>query len=166
MERFLDDYSGFCNFNYKVHRDGKLCLFEINARVGADLACDAPSNWPEITRAMFEKLDAIGRRLEFMEGLDALGEWLRGEAEKEKDAEGQLEAETRSIEGFDIDSLYDIEKDEETEAEEALKTLKIMIEASSWGGVVEKVKDFVVLKNRVSSTPMADDFLKEYVRQV
>ena len=39
---FLHAYSGVCNFNYKVRPDGRLCIFEINTRIGADLACDVP----------------------------------------------------------------------------------------------------------------------------
>ena len=61
MKGFLADFSGICNFNYKVRPDtGSMCIFEVNARVGADLACD-------VTRrraaALFEKLDALGPEL-------------------------------------------------------------------------------------------------------
>ncbi len=57
MKGFLTDFSGICNFNYKVRPDtGGMCIFEVNARVGADLACD-------ITRKraaqLFEKLDSL-----------------------------------------------------------------------------------------------------------
>ena len=32
-----------CNFNYKVRQDsGHMGIFEVNTRVGADLACDVP----------------------------------------------------------------------------------------------------------------------------
>lgn len=60
MRRFLANYSGFCNFNYKVRNDGKLCIFEANARVGGDLAFDIPQQWPDLAQAMFEKLDEVG----------------------------------------------------------------------------------------------------------
>lgn len=56
MQAFLREYSGICNFNYKVRKSGSLCVFEINTRVGADLACDVPR--PR-ARALFEKLDAL-----------------------------------------------------------------------------------------------------------
>ena len=43
MKAFLTDFSGVCNFNYKVRKaDGGMCIFEVNARIGADLACDVP----------------------------------------------------------------------------------------------------------------------------
>ena len=42
MGKFLKEFSGICNFNYKVRPNGGLCIFECNARVGADLACDVP----------------------------------------------------------------------------------------------------------------------------
>eukprot|EP00747_Dinoflagellata_sp_TGD_P093036 gnl/TRDRNA2_/TRDRNA2_165618_c0_seq1.p2 gnl/TRDRNA2_/TRDRNA2_165618_c0~~gnl/TRDRNA2_/TRDRNA2_165618_c0_seq1.p2 ORF type:complete len:142 (-),score=19.44 gnl/TRDRNA2_/TRDRNA2_165618_c0_seq1:26-451(-) len=64
MGRFLDGYSGFCNFNYKVASDGTMRIFEINARVGADLACDASWMKPELVCAMFEKLEELGRQRE------------------------------------------------------------------------------------------------------
>ena len=35
-------FSGILNFNYKVRPSGGLCIFEVNARIGADLACDVP----------------------------------------------------------------------------------------------------------------------------
>ena len=57
MKLFLSDFSGICNFNYKVRPNGGMCIFEVNARVGADLACDVPR-----MRAarFFGRLDAIG----------------------------------------------------------------------------------------------------------
>lgn len=59
MEAFLREYSGICNFNYKVRPDGSMCIFEVNTRVGADLACDVPR---DRARALFQKLDAITPR--------------------------------------------------------------------------------------------------------
>lgn len=56
MRRFLDQYTGVCNFNYKVRPSGELCIFEVNTRVGADLACDVPR---KRARAFFEKLDGL-----------------------------------------------------------------------------------------------------------
>jgi carbamoylphosphate synthase large subunit len=75
MRRILVGYSGFCNFNYKVRPDGRLCLFEANARVGGDLACDVPVLRPDLGRAMFEKLEAIGNRS---------GQQLLAEGKKER----------------------------------------------------------------------------------
>eukprot|EP00928_Gymnodinium_smaydae_P089240 TRINITY_DN7322_c0_g1_i1.p1 TRINITY_DN7322_c0_g1~~TRINITY_DN7322_c0_g1_i1.p1 ORF type:complete len:442 (+),score=107.58 TRINITY_DN7322_c0_g1_i1:73-1398(+) len=61
MEAFLEEYTGVCNFNYKVRASGSgngdLSIFEINARVGGDLACDVPKMR---ARAMFETLDRLG----------------------------------------------------------------------------------------------------------
>mmetsp|Transcript_55303 Transcript_55303/g.171332 ORF Transcript_55303/g.171332 Transcript_55303/m.171332 type:complete len:250 (+) Transcript_55303:168-917(+) len=57
MRALLEGYSGFINFNYKLRPGGRLCLFEANARVGADLACDVPR---AAARRMFERLDALG----------------------------------------------------------------------------------------------------------
>jgi len=34
MTKFLDGYSGICNFNYKLRPSGSLCIFEVNPRVG------------------------------------------------------------------------------------------------------------------------------------
>ena len=84
MKDFLHEYSGICNFNYKVRPNGRMCIFEarqhaalamltpappcaiaspfsaffwqVNTRVGADLACDVPR--PR-ARALFAKMDAI-----------------------------------------------------------------------------------------------------------
>jgi len=56
MRELLVDYSGFCNFNYKLRSCGQICIFEANTRVGADLACDVPR--PQ-ARAMFERLDKL-----------------------------------------------------------------------------------------------------------
>ena len=45
-----------CNFNYKVRQDsGHMGIFEVNTRVGADLACDVPRHR---ARALFARLDA------------------------------------------------------------------------------------------------------------
>ena len=39
MKAFLSapgyEFSGICNFNYKVRDDGSMCIFEMNMRVGA-----------------------------------------------------------------------------------------------------------------------------------
>jgi len=56
MKDFLHEYSGICNFNYKVRPNGRMCIFEVNTRVGADLACDVPR--PR-ARALFAKMDAV-----------------------------------------------------------------------------------------------------------
>jgi len=56
MAVFLSDYSGICNFNYKVREGGSMAIFEVNTRVGADLACDVPR---ERARALFERLDEL-----------------------------------------------------------------------------------------------------------
>jgi len=54
MVAFLEGYEGICNFNYKVRPDGTPCIFEMNTRIGADLACDVPAGW---LRAFFGRLD-------------------------------------------------------------------------------------------------------------
>ena len=56
MKLFLAEFSGICNFNYKVRPDNGLCIFEVNARIGADLACDVPRRR---AAAFFERLDQI-----------------------------------------------------------------------------------------------------------
>ena len=45
-----------CNFNYKVRPTGGMCIFEVNARVGADLACDVPRRR---AAQFFEALEAL-----------------------------------------------------------------------------------------------------------
>eukprot|EP00435_Cladocopium_sp_Y103_P049506 s1543_g14.t5 len=55
FEQFLAEYSGICNFNYKVRETGELSIFELNTRIGGDLAVDAPR---DRACALFEKLDA------------------------------------------------------------------------------------------------------------
>jgi len=59
MCAFLVGYSGLCNFNYKVRPTGAMCIFEVNARVGADLACDAPR---QRARELFQRLDELSHR--------------------------------------------------------------------------------------------------------
>lgn len=54
MARLCHDFSGICNFNYKLRPDGRLCVFEVNPRLGADLACDVPR---ERLRLLLERLD-------------------------------------------------------------------------------------------------------------
>ena len=57
MKSFLTDFSGICNFNYKVRpKTGDMCIFEVNARVGADLACDVPRRR---AAQFFDKLDSL-----------------------------------------------------------------------------------------------------------
>mmetsp|Transcript_69033 Transcript_69033/g.114743 ORF Transcript_69033/g.114743 Transcript_69033/m.114743 type:complete len:330 (-) Transcript_69033:392-1381(-) len=56
MRLFLKEYSGICNFNFKLRAGGHMGIFEINTRVGADLACDVPR--PR-ARALFEKLNSL-----------------------------------------------------------------------------------------------------------
>ena len=50
--------SKVCNFNYKVRPDGEVALFEVNTRVGGDLAVDVP-RWR--ARVFFEKLDRYAK---------------------------------------------------------------------------------------------------------
>jgi len=64
MTKFLSGFSGICNFNYKVRPDGAMCIFEVNARVGADLACDVPRR----------------RAAQFFETLDSLSAVVAGKA--------------------------------------------------------------------------------------
>ena len=54
MSKMLAGFSGICNFNYKERRDGSLCIFEVNVRLGADLACDVDR---ERFRLVLERLD-------------------------------------------------------------------------------------------------------------
>jgi len=56
MKKFVAGFSGICNFNYKVRPDGGMCIFEVNARVGADLACDVPRRR---AAKLFAKLDEL-----------------------------------------------------------------------------------------------------------
>lgn len=56
FEDFLVGFSGICNFNYKLRPDGKLCIFEVNPRVGGDLSFDIPR--PR-GKEFFEKLDRV-----------------------------------------------------------------------------------------------------------
>ena len=62
FKQFLSGFSGICNFNYKLRQDGSkdggLCIFEVNARIGADLACDVPRRR---AAALFSKLDALSK---------------------------------------------------------------------------------------------------------
>ena len=59
MRLFVRDFSGICNFNYKVRpaHAGRLAIFEINARVGGDLAVDVPRGR---AAALLEQLDRMG----------------------------------------------------------------------------------------------------------
>ncbi|CAJ1400357.1 unnamed protein product [Effrenium voratum] len=54
FQLFLQDYRGICNFNYKVCDSGQLSIFELNTRIGGDLAVDAPR---DRAKRLFEKLD-------------------------------------------------------------------------------------------------------------
>jgi hypothetical protein len=54
MRRLLDGFDGVANFNYKLRPDGRLCLFEVNPRLGGDLACDTP---PSCARALWERME-------------------------------------------------------------------------------------------------------------
>lgn len=56
MRAMLGDFSGICNFNYKVRPNGEMCIFEVNPRIGGDLVFDVPK---KRLRVLFEKLDAM-----------------------------------------------------------------------------------------------------------
>ena len=56
MAALLSGYSGIGNFNFKVRPSGEIAIFEINTRVGGDLADDVP-RWR--ARTFFEKLDTV-----------------------------------------------------------------------------------------------------------
>eukprot|EP00928_Gymnodinium_smaydae_P037526 TRINITY_DN2602_c0_g1_i2.p1 TRINITY_DN2602_c0_g1~~TRINITY_DN2602_c0_g1_i2.p1 ORF type:complete len:550 (-),score=61.17 TRINITY_DN2602_c0_g1_i2:132-1781(-) len=56
MKELVQDYIGICNFNYKIRQDGRMCIFEINTRVGGDLATDVPR---ERAQSFFAKLDDL-----------------------------------------------------------------------------------------------------------
>ena len=53
--RLLHDFTGICNVNYKVRDDGRPVIFEINPRLGADLACHCDP--PARLRLLLERLD-------------------------------------------------------------------------------------------------------------
>jgi len=61
MRDFLQGYTGICNFNYTVRPHGRMCIFEVNTRVGADLACDAPR---ARARHLFQKMDVIWEQMQ------------------------------------------------------------------------------------------------------
>jgi len=56
LAAFVGEYDGILNFNYKIRPDGRICLFEVNTRIGADLACDVPR---ERARQLFLMLEKI-----------------------------------------------------------------------------------------------------------
>lgn len=56
MKTILANFSGICNFNYKIRPCGRMCIFEVNPRVGGDLVFDVPKRR---VRSMLEKLDAM-----------------------------------------------------------------------------------------------------------
>lgn len=56
MQRFLEGYTGLCNFNYKVRPNGDLAIFEVNTRMGGDFACDVPR---ATARRILEQLDRL-----------------------------------------------------------------------------------------------------------
>ena len=56
MTALLAGYSGVANFNFKVRPSGEIAIFEVNTRVGGDLAEDVP-RWR--ARTFLEKLDAV-----------------------------------------------------------------------------------------------------------
>ena len=62
----LRGYTGVCNINYKVRPDGRPALFEVNTRVGGDLAKDMPRSR---AAAFFEALDQLGALESTVEGL-------------------------------------------------------------------------------------------------
>jgi hypothetical protein len=78
MKAFLSDFSGICNFNYKTRpSDGGLCIFEVNARIGSDLACDVPR---PIAAQLFSKLRALDMLTNTSNGTAGQGA-LRGRAQ-------------------------------------------------------------------------------------
>jgi hypothetical protein len=56
MKTLLAGFNGICNVNYKIRKNGEICIFEVNPRVGGDLIFDVPK---KRVRSMFEKLDAM-----------------------------------------------------------------------------------------------------------
>lgn len=56
MRAMLGPFSGICNFNYKIRPSGRMCIFEVNPRVGGDLVFDVPKRR---VRVLLEKLDAM-----------------------------------------------------------------------------------------------------------
>ena len=58
LQTLLRGYSGVANVNYKLRKeDGRPALFEVNTRVGGDLAKDMPR--PRAA-AFFEALGELG----------------------------------------------------------------------------------------------------------
>ncbi|OLQ09287.1 hypothetical protein AK812_SmicGene7139 [Symbiodinium microadriaticum] len=68
FQEFLRQYRGICNFNYKVRESGQLSIFELNTRIGGDLAVDAPR---DRARALLEKLDEHFNSIRSGEGVGA-----------------------------------------------------------------------------------------------
>ena len=64
----LRGFSGVCNINYKVRTDGRPALFEVNTRVGGDLAKDMPR---DRAAAFFEALDQLSATGVSSEGLSS-----------------------------------------------------------------------------------------------
>ena len=64
MRSFVANYTGVCNFNHKLRKNGDMAIFEVNTRIGADLACDVPR---DRARVFFEKLSSLSRSEEQFE---------------------------------------------------------------------------------------------------
>lgn len=58
LARLLVAYTGVCNLNYKRRPGGHPAVFEVNARVGADLACDVPA--PMLKAMLFALPGCLG----------------------------------------------------------------------------------------------------------
>eukprot|EP00929_Paragymnodinium_shiwhaense_P065954 TRINITY_DN33043_c0_g1_i1.p1 TRINITY_DN33043_c0_g1~~TRINITY_DN33043_c0_g1_i1.p1 ORF type:complete len:321 (+),score=84.17 TRINITY_DN33043_c0_g1_i1:138-1100(+) len=56
MQQVVQEYSGLCNFNFKIRDNGSMAIFEINTRIGGDLAVDIPR---KRAREIFERLDSL-----------------------------------------------------------------------------------------------------------
>eukprot|EP00435_Cladocopium_sp_Y103_P018225 s845_g4.t1 len=54
MRVLLSEFSGICCLGYKLRRDGTICIFEVNPRIGGDLVFECPK---KRARSLFEKLN-------------------------------------------------------------------------------------------------------------
>ena len=78
----------------QVRPDGGLCIFEVNARVGADLACDVPRRRAAV---FFEKLESLGDPMQPMRLGRALGEWWQRIEDAQREQRDQARAVRRQL---------------------------------------------------------------------
>ncbi|CAE8720166.1 unnamed protein product, partial [Polarella glacialis] len=56
MKKLLCNFNGICCLGSKLRKDGSICIFEVNPRIGGDLVFQVPKGR---ARGMFEKLDQM-----------------------------------------------------------------------------------------------------------